>query len=182
MLETLVLGLERLEERARLGERSAQRVDQPRPALNRSLSDAAHPRVRVQQVVSLLSPQLHRERAKPVVPAGGQRVEPDIVRDVVEPVTRQRVRPIAVAPLAKDGVSVLVGLASEGQAVRMVAGDLTDAGVERGRVPDLVLGDRRESDVLFDVRRETRPLGVAVDYDDLVVRVIESDPGQREYA
>jgi hypothetical protein len=68
------------------------------------------------------------------------------------------------------GGPVLLRLAVEGQLVggrsQLGRGQL----VERARMADLALRDRRERDVLLEERRDAGPLGVAPAEDQLVVR------------
>ncbi len=123
----------------------------------------------MQEVVALLAPDLRHERAQLFMGRRLERLEPQRVGVVVEPVPGERVAPVTVGALAQDRVPVLVLLATEREPVGVVAGDLRDERVVRGGVPDLVLRDRRERNVFLDMRREAGPLGVAVAQDQLVV-------------
>ena len=99
-----------------------------------------------------------------------QRRDPYLVCDLVEPAPRDRVRPLEQVQLDERRAAVLLGLAVEGERVRVLRQQLVDG----ARVADLVLRDRRERDVLLEHRRDPRPLGVAPADDQLVV----SDPQQ----
>ena len=89
-------------------------------------------------------------------------------------VPRDRARPVRHEPqLHERRAAVLRRLAVErdrvGVAAQLARGEL----VERPRVPDLVLGDRREGDVLLEEGGDPRPLGVAPAEDQLVVGELE---------
>ena len=91
------------------------------------------------------------------------------VRLLVEVVARDRLRPVQQPQLDELRAAVLVGRAVEGELVGGRPALARDELVERARVPDLVLRDRRERDVLLQQRRDPRPLRVAPAEDQLVV-------------
>ena len=81
-----------------------------------------------------------------------------------------RARPVGhETQLDERRAAVLLGRAVErervGVGVEVARGEL----VQRPRVADLVLRDRREGDVLLEERRDARPLRVAPAEDQLVV-------------
>ena len=98
-----------------------------------------------------------------------QRGDADLVRDLVEPAARDRVRPVEQAQLDERRAAVVVERAVERERVRVVGEQL----VHGARVADLVLRDRRERDVLLEHRRDPRPLRVAPADDELVVSQAE---------
>ena len=88
-----------------------------------------------------------------------------VVGDLVEPTSRDRATPVEQVQLDQRRAAVLLRLAVERERVRVVGQQL----VHRARMTDLVLCDRGERDVLFEHRRDSRPLGVAPPDDQLVV-------------
>ena len=103
-----------------------------------------------------------------------QPLDPDRVRGLVEDVARDRARPVRDEPqLDERRAAVLLGLAVERQRVGVGAELLGREVVEGARMPDLVLRDRREGDVLLEERRDPGPLRVAPAEDQLVVGELE---------
>ena len=95
--------------------------------------------------------------------------EPDFVRGLVEEVTCDRVRPIHSSLLDESGTPVLGWIAVERERIR-ISSELTRGElVQRARMSDLVLRDRRERDVLLERGGDARPLGVAPAQNQLVV-------------
>ena len=88
-----------------------------------------------------------------------------------------RPRPLQPAPLDERGAPVLLERAVEGERVRVGAEVARGELVQRARVPDLVLRDRREGNVLLQEGRDPRPFGVPPAEDQLVVRELEQQPG-----
>ncbi len=138
----------------------------------------------MQQVVALLPAQGTGRRGDRGVTGVGQHRQADVVSGVVEVLTGDRVRPVPVGALDDDRVAVAVRLPAEGQRVhgvppggrvrgqrpdRTVAGHLGRQPVPDHRVAHLVLRDRRERQVLLDVRRDAGPQAVTVPHDELVV-------------
>ena len=95
-----------------------------------------------------------------------QRRDADLVGGLVEPAPRDRVRPVEQVQLDERRAAVLVERRGRTRARRRRPSDEL---VDRARVADLVLRDRRERDVLLEHRRDARPLGVAPAEDELVV-------------
>ena len=120
-------------------------------------------------VVDLFAVDLRGEPRELRVVGRAQRVEPHAVRLLVQVAARDRVRPVQQAQLDERRAAVLVGCAIERERIRVAAeldrGEL----VERARMADLVLRDRREGNVLLERRRDPRPLRVAPAEDQLVV-------------
>jgi len=92
---------------------------------------------------------------------------------------RDRKGPVAVGTLQQGDVAVLLGRATQREAIGVVAGQPRHEPVDEGGVADLVLGDRREGHVLLDLRRHARPLRVMVTQDQLVVGPGQQIGGQR---
>ena len=101
--------------------------------------------------------------------------------------SQRRAMVIAQSPAAvveQPGVPVGVRLAVVGERVAIAVGQLGQQVVERGGVPQLVLGQRAHGHVLLEERRDAGPLGVAEADDELVVghrqeQLAEGDGGQR---
>ena len=124
----------------------------------------------MQAVVDLLALDLRRDPGELGVLVRLQLLDPDRVRGLVEDVPRDRPRPVGHEPqLDERRAAVLLRLAVEGERVGVRPELRGREVVERPRVPDLVLRDRREGDVLLEERRDPRPLGVAPAEDQLVV-------------
>src|SRR3954470_16920712 len=87
----------------------------------------------------------------------------------VEVMARDRVGPVHEPQLDERGTAVLAWRAVEGELVGCRPSRPRDKLVERARMTDLVLGDRRERDVLLQQRRNARPFRVAPAEDQLVV-------------
>src|SRR5205823_14186652 len=100
---------------------------------------------------------------------GLQALEARCVSLLVEPVPGDRVLPVGQAQLDQPAAAVLLGLPVERELVGGRAEFLRGELVQRSSVPDLVLRDRREGDVLFEKRCDARPLGVPPAEDELVV-------------
>ena len=99
----------------------------------------------------------------------GERLEPDDVGGVVQEAAGDRHRPVAAAVVEQPAVAVVVGLAVVGERVGIGAGQLAEQPVERGRVAQLVLGERAHRDVLLEERRDPGPLRVGEADHELVV-------------
>jgi hypothetical protein len=79
-------------------------------------------------------------------------------------------RPVADEPeLDERRTAVLHGLSVERERVGVAAEDAGRELVERARVADLALRNRRERNVLLQERRDAGPLGVTPPEDQLVV-------------
>ncbi len=130
-------------------------------------------------MVGLLAVDLGRETRDLGVVGALERREPDLVGGLVQPVARDRPRPLEPAQLDERRAAVLLGLPVErervGRRAELGRGEL----VQRPRVPDLVLGDRRERDVLLEEGRDPRPLRVPPAEDELVVGDREQEVGAR---
>ncbi len=109
------------------------------------------PHVRVHTVVDLLAVHLRRQPGDLRVVGRLQGVEADRVGRLVEPVTGDRPRPLEPAQLDERRAAVLLGPAVEGERVGVRAEVARRQLVQRPRVADLVLCDRREGDVLLEV-------------------------------
>jgi hypothetical protein len=116
-------------------------------------------------MVGLLALDALREAAE----LRAQRVDPDRVGRLVEPVARDRLAPVGQAQLDERRRAVLLGRAVEGEGVRVGRQLGGRQLVQRARVADLVLRDRGEGDVLLQERSDPGPLGVAPAEDELVV-------------
>ena len=127
----------------------------------------------MQAVVDLLAVHLRREPGDLGVVGLLQRREAKLVGGLVEPVPRDRVRPVELAQLDERRAAVLRRGAVERELVGGRAEVARRELVQRARVADLVLRDRRERDVLLERRRDARPLGVAPAEDQLVVGELE---------
>ena len=95
--------------------------------------------------------------------------EPDLVGGLVQPVPRDRSRPLQPSKLHERRTAVLVRLAVEGELVRRRSELGSCQLVQRARVPDLVLRDRREGDILLEEGRDPGPLRVPPAEKELVV-------------
>jgi hypothetical protein len=128
------------------------------------------PHLRVHPVVGLLAVDLPGEAGDLLVVGLHQRFDPFLVGRLVEHLPRDRACPVGNdAQLDELRAAVLLGLAVERELVCGRAELLRDELVERPRVADLVLRDRREGDVLLEERRNAGPLGVPPAEDQLVV-------------
>ena len=144
-----------------------QLVDRSRKA--RLVAQALGPHLGVHAVVDLFAVDLRGEARELGVVGLAQRVDPHAVGFLVEIAARDRVRPVDQAQLDERRAAVLLRRAVERERVRVgVELDRREL-VERARVADLVLRDRRERDVLLERRRDPRPLRVAPAEDQLVV-------------
>ena len=135
-----------------------------RPELRR-LRETLAPQLRVHAVVGLLTVDLRREPCDARVVVLHQRRDAKLVRLLVQPAPRDRVRPVEQVELDERRAAVLLERPIEGQRVGVVCQQL----VHRPRMSDLVLRDRRERDVLLEQRRDPRPLRVAPADHELVV-------------
>ena len=182
-----------LDARAELGsKRVVEDAERVRPELVHGLvqtlasfvggEQTVDPHLGVHAVVRLLAIHLCRETRDLGIVGLLERREPDLVRGLVEPVTRDRPRPLEPAQLDERRGAVLLGLAVERELVGGRAELRGSELVERSRVPDLVLRDRREGDVLLEERRDARPLRVAPAEDELVVGDREEEVGAVAHA
>jgi hypothetical protein len=142
--------------------------DEPRLVL-----EAVEPHLRMHPVVDLLAVDLRGEAGELGVVGGLQLLEPERVRLLVEEVAGDRVLPARQPQLHEPGAAVLLGCAVEGELVggrsELARGEF----IQRSCMPDLVLGDRREGDVLLQEGRDPGPLRVAPAEDQLVVSDLE---------
>ncbi len=127
------------------------------------------PHLRVHAVVGLLAVDLGGQTGDLGIVGSLQPLEPDRIRPFVQVVACDRLSPVEQPQLDDRRAAVLVRRAVEGQLVRGRPALACHELVERSRVPDLVLCDRRERDVLFQQRRDPGPLRVAPAEDQLVV-------------
>src|SRR5207244_1937402 len=91
-------------------------------------------------------------------PSRSRTRSPQIGR-LVEVGTSDRPRPLEPPQLYEGGGAVLLGPPVEGELVRRRAELPRCELVQRPRVSDLVLRDRREGDILLEARRDPGPLG-----------------------
>src|SRR5581483_8153442 len=151
-----------------------QLVDRlPEPGL---VAQPLRPQLRVHPVVDLLAVHLRREPRDELVVRPHQRLDPGAVSLLVEVPARDRLRPVEEAKLYERRAEVLAGTAVEGELVRRRPELAGRELVRRARVPDLVLRDRGERDVLLESRRDAGPLRVAPADDELVVSELEKRP------
>jgi len=129
----------------------------------------------VDAVVGLLTVDLRGDAGELRVVRDAERVEPDRVRSLVEPVPRDRPCPLQPAQLDEGGGAVVLGRAVEGERVGVGAELARGELVQRSRMADLVLRDRREGDVLLERRRDPRPLRVPPAEQQLVIRDAEQE-------
>ena len=131
------------------------------------------------EVIALFE-QHHRNRLTQLLERGPlQRAQPHIVRVVVQPVAREREREVGVRLLAQDRVPVFAGRAPQRQGIRIAAVDGAQYVEQHARVRDLVLRDRREGQIFFDVGDPAGPLAQSVTQDQLVVGQREQQRGAR---
>ena len=131
------------------------------------------PHLRMDAVVRLLTVHLGGEPGDLLVVGRLQRLEPDLVGRLVQDVPRDRPRPVHLPQLDERRRAVLLRRAVERELVRGRPQPARRDLVQRPRVPDLVLRDGREGDVLLEERRDSRPFRVAPAEDQLVVRVLK---------
>ena len=125
----------------------------------RLVLQALAPHLRVHPVVRLLAVDLRRQAGDLGVVGLLQRLDASLVGALVDAVPRDRSRPVRDEPkLDELGATVLARLAVERKLVRGRAELPRRELVQRPRVPDLVLRDRREGDVLLEHGRDARPL------------------------
>ena len=130
-------------------------------------------------VVDLLAVDLRRQAGDVRVGRRLELLEPQLVGRLVEDPARDRPRPVGHEPeLDELRARVLLGRSVERERVGVVGEQLVD----RARVPDLVLRDRRQRDVLLEERRDARPLGVAPAEHQLVVSYLEKTVPARSRA
>src|SRR5262249_22043446 len=92
---------------------------------------------------------------------------------LVQVVPRDRLLPVGQPQLDQTRAQVLVGCAVERELIRRRTALAGEQLVDRARVADLVLRNRRKRDVLFEERRDSGPFGVAPAEDQLVVSYLE---------
>ena len=165
-----------LELRAKLVVEDAERVrpelverllETPPPLVGRE--QPLDPHLRVHAVVRLFPVHLPRDTGDLRVVGCDERAEPDLVCSLVEPVARDRARPLEPAELDEGRAAVLLGLPVERELVGSGSELGGDELVERACMSDLVLRDGRERDVLLEEGRDAGPLRVPPAEDELVV-------------
>ena len=92
---------------------------------------------------------------------------------------REREREVGVRLLAQDRIAVFAGRAPQGKGVGVAAVDNGQDVEQHARVRDLVLRDRRQREVFFDIGDPAGPLAEAVTQDQLVVGQREEQRGAR---
>src|SRR4029450_2170895 len=105
-------------------------------------TQAVDPHLRVHAVVRLLAIDLRRDAGYLGVLGALQCREPDLVGGLVQPVPRDRARPLQPAQLDERGAAVFVGVAVEGELVGGGAELSRRELVQRPGVAGLVLRDR----------------------------------------
>jgi hypothetical protein len=140
---------------------------------------ARDPELGVHAVVDLLAVHLRGQPGDLGIVRGLERVQPDRVGRLVEEVARDRARPLEAAELDERRAPVLLRPPVERERVGVGAEVARSELVQRPRVSDLVLGDRRECDVLLEERRDARPLRVAPAEHELVVGQLEQEVSSR---
>jgi hypothetical protein len=156
---------------AQLGGEKPERV---RPQLldglleTRLVAQPLVPHLGVHAVVRLLAVDLRGEARDRRIGVALQLGDPDLVGDFVEPAAGDRARPVEEMELDERRAAVLLERPVERERIH-VAVLPGDQRIQRARVPDLVLRDRGEGDVLLQHRRDPRPFGVAPAEDELVV-------------
>jgi hypothetical protein len=131
------------------------------------------PHLRVQAVVRLLAVDLCREPGDFPVVRLLEPFEPRRVRLFIEDVSRDRLLPVEQTELDELRALVLVRRSVERELVGGYTAIASNELVDRSRMADLVLRDRREGDVLLQQRSDAGPLGVAPAEDELVVSDLE---------
>ena len=116
-------------------------------------------------VVRLLAVDLRGKPGHARVGVVHQRRNANLVGGLVETAARDRARPVEQVQLDERRAAVFLRLAVEREDVGVVRKQL----VHGARMADLVLGNRRKRDILFEHRCDSRPLGVAPAEDQLVV-------------
>ncbi len=149
-----------VEQRAQLVERGGEA---------RLVLEAVEPHLRVHAVVRLLAVDLGRQAGNLGIAGQLQLLEALGIGHFVQVVPRDRLLPVEEAVLDERGAAVLVGRAIEGELVGRRSALACHELVERTGMTDLVLGDRRERDVLFEQRCDPGPFRVAPAEDQLVV-------------
>ena len=108
-----------------------------------------------------------------------ERLHPYRIRQIIQIVTGDSVRPVAVGPFNQGAVPVTGSGTLESQVVRIPAGRPADQPINERRVADLVLRDAGEGQILLQHRREAGPFRVAVAKDQLVIGPGQKVGGQR---
>ena len=157
------------EDRGRVRTELAERGQQPVARLAVGPGQPVEPRAGVHPVVALLAQELADELGQRSPRPACQRLEPDGVGAVVQAAPGDRHRPVTAAVVEQPAVAVVGGLAIVGKRVGIAAGQLGQQPVQRGRVAQLVLGERAHRDVLFEQRRDPGPLRVGEADHELVV-------------
>ena len=135
----------------------------------RLVAQARRPQLSVQAVVGLFAVDLRRQARQFGVVRLHQAVDADAVGLLVEVAARDRVRPLEQMQFDERRAAVVVRLAVERERVGVGVELQRRELVQRPRMPDLVLCDRRERDVLLERRRDPGPLRVPPAEDQLVV-------------
>ena len=113
-------------------------------------------------MVDLLAVDLRRQPRELVVGTRAQRVKAEPVGLLVEIAASDRVRPVEQAQLDERRAAIRLGLTVERERVRLgVELDRREL-VERPGMADLVLGDRRERDILLERRRSCTVITIRV--------------------
>ena len=142
-------------------------------------AETLHPCVRVLDVDLLLGGEAAGQRRQPRVPGAGHAPEPMTVEVIAEELPGEGDRPVEIVRHLDDGrASERLGGATERQIVRPAIRPFADERIDGQGVGDLVLGDRREGDVLLEDGAEPRPVAVAVAEDELVVGGGQEEVGE----
>ncbi len=139
----------------------------PRLALGRC--QPLQPVLDVHRVVALLANQFRHQLGQRCPGPADECLEPDRVGRLVQVAAGHRHRPVAAAVVQEARVPVVGGFAVVGDGIGVRAGQLAQQAVERRRVAQLVLGQRTHRDVLFELRRDPRPLRIGEPDDELVI-------------
>jgi hypothetical protein len=129
----------------------------------------------VHAVVGLLAVDLRREAGDLRVVRFLQARQPLGVGLLVQDMPSDRLLPGEQAQLDEPGTPVFSGCTVERELVCRRAALARDQLVERARMADLVLRDRRERHVLLQQGRDPRPLRVAPAEDQLVVSDLQQE-------
>ena len=158
-----------VEDAERVGPEAIERLAHLRVA-----AEPVEPHLGVHAVIDLLAIDLRSEAGDLRVGVLLERLDPDRVRRLVQIVPSDRRGPVRDEPQLHELRRAVLGrLPVEGELVCGRPEVPRRELVQRPRVADLVLRDRREGDVLLKEGRDPRPLGVAPTEDQLVVSQAE---------
>ena len=145
----------------------------PLARLAASRSQALEPGRHVHLVISLFTPDLGDQLAQRGEGGVRQRVEPDPVCRVIQVAPGDRSGPVAARMVEQPRVVVTLDwpVVGDGIGVAAVIDDVRQQPVQRLGMAQLVLGERAHRDVLFEHRRDPRPLRVAPAEHELVVNL-----------